>query len=387
VAEALGKTDIAEDYSEADELLEIHVCIWFCQGRIIKFAEHPLDTEETLYSLCYWQEDPNSIWGLGVPHCSRDTCSAANAAWRMIMDGGGLSAGPQVAVDKRYLEPEDGSWALRPFKEWNIKESIPDGHKPLQVFHIDTKIAELMSIIQACMSFIEEETGVTKLAQGEQGANVTKTAQGMAMLMNSTNTVFRRVVRLFDDTFTKPNIRRMYAWAMQWSDDPEIKGDFEVDARGSSVLLVQEIQTQNMAGVFNMALADPELRDMTRIADAYRALLKVLKVPQDEWILSDEELAEKAAKRAAEPQQPDIETQKLMLQREIAEMDREVKITVAQLQRETEMAKAVQTSNVKMEELEAMMERVRAETASKERIVATEIAVAEATGQHAGGTI
>ena len=63
------------------------------------------------------------------------------------------------------------------------------------------------------------------------------------MLMNSANVVNRRVIKSWDDDLTKPTIPRVLDWNMQFNPDDNIKGDMQVDARGTSVLLVREIQS------------------------------------------------------------------------------------------------------------------------------------------------
>jgi hypothetical protein len=44
---------------------------------------------------------------------------------------------------------------------------------------------------------------------------------------------------------TKPHIRRYYDYNMMYNEDEEIKGDFTIDARGSSALVVRDIQNQS----------------------------------------------------------------------------------------------------------------------------------------------
>ena len=88
------------------------------------------------------------------------------------------------------------------------------------------------------MELADQETGVPTIMQGEKGA-APDTVGGMQMLMNSANVVLRRLVKQFDDMVTRPHIRRYYDYNMLYGEDEEIKGDFSVDARGSSALMVR----------------------------------------------------------------------------------------------------------------------------------------------------
>ena len=135
-------------------------------------------------------------------------------------------------------------------KIWNAKNGIPKENPPFQLFHIETRQVELTNIIMLCNQFIDVMSAVPQIIQGQTGEvgskQMQQTATGMALMHNSANTVFRAIVKNFDDDVTTPDIRRAYDWNMQFSDKPEIKGDYEVDARGSSVLLMRELQAQNL---------------------------------------------------------------------------------------------------------------------------------------------
>lgn len=389
LATALGRMEMASDYSVEsgmDPLAEVHVRVVFCQGRILAFGEHPLDTADPLFSVWCWKRDKSSIFGLGIPRVMRDQQAAICAGWRMVLDNAGLSTAPQIVIDKHSVEPQDREWTLRPRKIWLTTKPIPTGHRVFETHAIQADLASLLTIVNTAMMFVDEETGITKIAQGEQGAS-TKTFQGMALLMNSTNVVFRRVVKAWDDDLTTPSILRLYAWNMQWSDDPSIKGDFSIVARGSSVLMVREIQAQNMGGALQIALGDPELRAMTKVPQAYRSVLRVMQIPVDEWVLSDEEIAEAAAKAAAQPPPPNPEMEKLRVQLQIAEIDAQARLQVAELNRQIEIMKTVQAGNAKLDEIEGMLERTRIEVAHKERSLAVETAMAERTGKSAGGAV
>lgn len=387
IAMALGKTAMAMDYEDADPLAEIHVAVWFCDGEVLKFGEQALDTNECLYDMFCWQKEEGTPWGYGVPYTMRDIQASICAFWRAILDNAGLSTVPQIVIDQTGIEPENGSWDLEGGKIWLKTRVTAQGERLFETFDLPARLGDLLAMVNAALSFVDEETGISQLAEGQQNSGVTKTAQGMSILMNSTNVVFRRVVKAFDDNLTKPLIKRFYDWNMQWNPDHSIKGDMQVRARGSSVLLVQEIQAQNMAGLFQLALADPAVRDMTRLPEAYRYVVAAGKVPQANWVLSDDEIAEKQQQRAQQPPAPDPEMMKLEVQERIATMEMQTKLQIAQYERDTRMMELAQSSNVKLDEIEAMLERQNMTNAHKERMRASEMAMVEATGRSAGGAV
>lgn len=383
IASAVGKQDLAAAYAEADPLNEINVCIWFCQGKMLKIAEHSLDSGECIYSVFNYEKDDASIFGYGVPQVMADSQSALNAAWRMMMDNAGLSTGPQILLHTEMIEPVDGNWELAPRKLWLLKQPLKTGEFAMQTFEINSHQAELMAIIELVRRMIDDETGISLIAQGEQGASMTKTAQGMAMLMNSSNIMFRRVVKNFDDDLTTPCIRRAYHWNMQFSDKEDIKGDMEVDARGSSVLLVRELQATNLGNLLAMAQASPILGPMTKFPSTYRKFVQSLQISADDVVKTDEELEQAARKAAEQPPPPDPEMQKLELQKYIADRKYDAEMMKLAAQQNTDL----DNIHAKMEEIRAKREEAEMKRQSDERRLAVELASREKTGVSAGGSI
>jgi hypothetical protein len=238
--------------AEADPLAEKKCVLWFCQGKILKFDIYPLDSEECTYSVYNLEKDEASIWGYGVPRMIRDPQAALNGAWRMLMDNGALSTGDQIIINRRHIEPSDGNWKLTPRKLWQLTPDAETSDIDIQTvfgnFAINSHLAEIIPMIELCYKQIDDGSGVPQVASGQpDGTEPTATPVGTEVLRaNAANIVFRRFVKNWDDDMTMPNIRRLYDWNMQFSDRDDLKGDFNVKARGSSVLLVREMQAANL---------------------------------------------------------------------------------------------------------------------------------------------
>jgi hypothetical protein len=255
----------------ADPLDEHRVIAFFCEGELLQLREaYPLDSGESLYSVFSLQPGEASIMGaIGVPRLMYDSQRAMNGAWRMVLDNAALSVGPQIVVDKTQIEPADGSPEISPNKLWwKTGRELGPNSRPFETFNIPLNQAQLGAIIEAAREFADEETSMPMIAQGDQGAHVTQTMGGMAMLMNSANSVLRRVVKNWDDDLTTPSIRRLYDWNMQFGADDAIKGDMKVQARGTSVLLVKELQAQNLLLVAQNWTVHPKLAPMLK-GDGY----------------------------------------------------------------------------------------------------------------------
>lgn len=222
-----------------------------CNNRIIKAMLNPLDTGDFPYDVFVWERMTLSPFGVGIPFLMRYAQRTLNAAWRAMLDNMALSSGPQIIMNKSAVKPADGQWSLTARKLWFMEDG-EDVQKAFFVFEIPSHQQEISNIIEIAQKFADEETSLPQIAQGEKGT-APDTVGGMSILMNSANTVLRRLVKNYDDQITRPHLRRYYDWNMAYNPDESIKGDFEIDARGSSVLIVRDQQQQAVMQMFEFA--------------------------------------------------------------------------------------------------------------------------------------
>jgi hypothetical protein len=398
LAAAVGDDDTIAEIEDIDPLEELQACVWVCQGELLKFSIYPLDSGEPLFSVFNLEKHEASIFGYGVPWMMRDDQRALNAAWRMMMDNAALGTGPQVIINKSVVEPENGSWEMTARKVWAMKEGVPINTRVFDTFAIDMHQNELANIVAMARNHIDEVTSMPTLAHGDQGTGTTKTAQGMALLMNSANVVFRRIVKNFDDDFTTPNIRRLYDWNMQMSDKDYIKGDYEVDARGSSVLLLREMQAQNLMMIALQFGAHPVYGPMLKHGALLRDIFQAHMIPGDKHVFSDREIeatqkmlaqqqAEQAEAEAQGQGQDEAGIKELEIQAkvEIANLEAQTRLQVAEMQREVALTSLAEKLNMTAEELRMKMEEGDKSRRSKERIFAGEAALSERIGRGGGG--
>lgn len=322
----IDKDELASVGMEVDEdpLTEYYGTVLFVGGHVVKVAIHPMETQDDLYRVFNWEKDRSSLFGFGVPYLMRNPQRVINASWRMILDNGGLSTGPQIVADKDAVEPADGNWTITPRKLWYKKKGqVPVG-EVFAVHNIQNNQTELLNIFTQARQLADEETNLPLIAQGEQAGHITDTAHGMNMLMNSANIVLRRAVKNFDDDVTKPHITSYYNWNMQYSEDPSIKGDFNIDARGSGALLAREMQKDSLLNLAAVAGSNPEFAMRTDWEGLYGEIVKHMQVAKDAVVLSKEAF-EEAAKRQAEqePQMDPAKRAEMELKAQQQQMDHE----------------------------------------------------------------
>ena len=349
LALALGEDDLA-DITEDDPLEELPVILWYCQGRILKLALHPMDSGESLYSLFHFERDESSCFGTGVPRLMRDSQAALNAAWRMTLDNAGLAVGPQVVINREQISPADGDWTITPNKVWFRKD---DDGSPMgsafEIYHVDSRQDYLNGVMETALQFIDQETSLPQLAQGEPGSLPTNTATGMSLLMESANVIFRRAVRNWDDDMTIPLMRKLYHWNIQFHPDPSFKGNFEVEARGSSVLLMRHMQGTNLMRFIALFGNHPMFLEMIKPYDSLRRIAQTHMLPTEDILYPIEEvkkrqqLRDTANENSQSPEEIAYEKQVAELalkQREMALKEQELGLKLKQQQHKERLEEA-----------------------------------------------
>lgn len=284
-----------------DPLDEFDGIVVFCGGYVLKVALNPLETEDWPYSVWSWAEDDFCIFGYGVPWLCRNEQAIVNTAWRMMLDNSSKAAGPQVVVKRGAVEPADGQTKLTPWKTWYADDSVQDVRNVFSVFTFPSVQTEIGNILQLARQFAQETGGLPPQVGQGQG-QMPNTLGGTAMMMNSSNTDRRRQVRDWDDCVTKPMITRFYHWNMQYNNNNDIKGDFEVEARGTSALLLREQQAINLMAVLDKYAAHPVLQGALKSEAALRKVIQALHISPDELVKTPAEMeADSVAEAKKQP--------------------------------------------------------------------------------------
>lgn len=371
---------------EKDELRSISACVVMINNTVVKAFMNPLEGGDLPYDFYVWEKVAGSVWGYGIPYLMRAQQRVLNAAWRQMMDNAGVSSGPQIVVKPTSIQPADKQWQLSARKIWYATDDVDDVSKAFSTFEFNSHQGELASIIKMATELADAETGVPTIMQGEKGA-APDTVGGMQLLMTSANVVLRRLVKQFDDMVTKPHIHRYYDYNMMYNEDEEVKGDFSIDARGSSALVVRDIQNQSFLNLL-AAGANPVYGMYLDTQKLFEKALQAQHIDPADVFKPEEEIEQiKEAQKQAAAQGPapdpalavaqmrgEIEMQKVQAQNQgdlqelqvrqaIAAQAAELRVMELQLTREIEMLKMSNEQNISLETIKAKL----ADTAIKER--------------------
>lgn len=310
---------------DAGEGKRVSACIVFINDRPVKIKLNVLDTGDLPYDFFQWTKVSDSPYGIGIPRMMIWHQRIMTAAWRATMDNAGDSAGAQRVIS-RDLEPADGRWEFTRNKTW-INNGDGDARVAFAQFQLDSRQGDLQAIIEMAQRFADQETSIPTLFQGE-AQKAPETLGATNIMVDSNNVALRLRVKTWDDQITVPHLTRYYHFNMMYSPKEEIKGDYQVDARGVRVLLEKDQQSQAVIQLWPL-LADPEIASIVDKKKAARQLFGAHRLD----ILKSEEQQEQE-KQAAEQQQaqppPDPATN-------VAQIRSQAMIEVAKMRKESEL--------------------------------------------------
>lgn len=303
-----------------------------------------------------WRHADDSPYGFSLPDELEHQQRVVNASWRSVMDNGRTSLGGQIVMKRGMIIPQNGSYEITPNKVWLAKDELEDVRQAFSVFEFNSHLQELMTIATTAMQFADQEASMPQLLGGDSGG-APQTVGGMVMLQNNAMSVLRYRVKKFDDQITRPHIGRYYDWHMANNPDTSIKGDAEVDARGSSALVERDIQNQallNLANITNNPRYVPHLREREEL----KAILRAFKVDPEDLLKPEDQVAQEQAAMAEQgaPQDPRVQAAQIQAQTKQMELESRNQMAQSELQvRQLEV-------QAKRENTAYQVERERAES-------------------------
>jgi hypothetical protein len=219
----------------------------------------------------------------------------------------GIASGPQVTINLDRLAPGEDVTQLVPWRIWqttNDPAAPGQGSKPVEFFQPDSRIQELMAVFQQFSQMADEYSGLPKYLAGDSAGGAGRTASGLSMLMGNAGKSIKQVVANIDMGIMTPLLERLYDHNMMYSDDPDLKGDIHIQAKGAEALITKDA-AQLRRTEFLQATANPidmGIIGVTGRAAVLREIAKGLDMDPDDVVPGIEVL--KAKQMAAQQPPP-----------------------------------------------------------------------------------
>lgn len=307
--------------------------IWMLPtGQIVKAVLQPINGVTWPYHIYSFDQDETSIFAEGVASIMRDDQTALNAATRMILDNGAMTAGSMIEVTPSLLTRNEKIDEARPWRVW-VRNNANPGQPAVRAIDLNSHLNELQTIARMFDVNADEVTAIPRYMTGENmTTGAAGTMGGMSMLMGAANIVIKDLITAWDEGVTQPFLTSLYRWNMQFSNDSSIKGDFDVVARGSASLVAREVRGQAL-NQFAQLTANPMDAPFIKRDELNRQRAEALEM--SDIVRTQEEIEQEMRQPAAQQAQ---QLQQAMQQMQLQEA--QLKLALMQAQAEKASAEA-----------------------------------------------
>ncbi len=269
-----------------DPLMDYAIEAWVIGTWVIKAVLNPDPLGRKPYYKASYEEVPGAYWGNSVADLCRDAQDICNAAARALVNNMSIASGPQVVYNIDRLPQGENITQMYPWKVWQVtSDPMAGGQAPMQFFQPSSLSAELMAVYEKFSTLADEYTGIPKYMTGESVAGgAGRTASGMSMMMSNAGKAIKQVISNIDENVIRLAIERLYFYNMRYGDDPDLKGDVNIVARGATSLLVKEQAQMRQNQFLQIALSNPvtqQIVGVEGIAELLRQAAKTLDLNPD----------------------------------------------------------------------------------------------------------
>lgn len=247
------------DESEIEDPSLNYPCeVWLVNNVVIRAVLNYDPLARKPYYLTSYEAKPGSVDGKGVADLCRDSQAMVNATARALANNMGISSGPQVGVNISRLPTGEDISDMHPWKIWQFQQSeYNDGSPPLQFFQPNSNANELMSVFEKFSERADEDTMIPKYMTGGHTPGASRTSSGLSMLISNAGKGIKQVINNIDQNVIIPAIQRLYHDNLRYSEDPELVGDVQINARGASSLVVKEAEAIRRNEFLQLVLNSP----------------------------------------------------------------------------------------------------------------------------------
>ena len=215
-------------------------------GQIVKVTINPFDKQTRPFSFYVPDPEEGRLYGNSIPYSVRDTAQLFNASARMMVDNAARAVMPQVEMDKRRIAGNRDPLNMYPGRVWFAEEAIMGNNQPaIRTVEFPLHAATFLQIANVAKSWMDDASAIPSFTHGDRSPGVGRTVGGLSLLMGAANVMLKEPLRAWDECFER-FLLLLYDWFMQFDEDPEIKGDFTVNVKGTHSILAKEFKVEKL---------------------------------------------------------------------------------------------------------------------------------------------
>ena len=273
----------------SDDLDEVQINAWISNGQILRLVLNPFTPARNPFMVCPYEINPYQFFGVGIPENMDDSQTIMNGHARMAIDNLALAGNLVFDVDETMLVPGQ-DMTIFPGKIFR-RQSGQTG-QALHGLRFPNTAPENMQIFDKFRQLADESTGIPSYSHGTTGVmSTTRTASGMSMLMGAAALNIKTVIKNIDDYLLRPLGETLFQWNMQFNKDvPDIQGDLDVKAQGTSSLMQKEVRSQRLM-TFMQVASNQFLAPFVKWHSIIREIAKSMDIDPDQLVNDPEKAA------------------------------------------------------------------------------------------------
>jgi len=294
-----------EQVKASDPMVDVVVIM--AGGVVVKVDESPYGQAPTLR--CVYEDVPHEIWGVGPAENNFTPQKITNAAFRLFMEGKGMSLLGTASVDRsKFLATED--FKKFPGKVYQMKPGLSPEERQTAILHqVEPDITGgWMDVIRMSEQFSDDDTGITKYTQGDDSSNLNKTASGISMIMSASSLPMKEVIQNIDELWIEPMVESLIEWNLKYLDVDtvqKIHGDktaeiwtqikefgkhsfMDWQATGTSSFMQKEILTNKLRAFADFAMSNPMTAPLIDARELLNQTWDVMEIGRESPILKEE---------------------------------------------------------------------------------------------------
>jgi hypothetical protein len=272
-----------------NDLDEVQINAWVSNGHIIRLVLNPFTPARNPFMVCPYEINPYQFFGVGIPENMDDSQTIMNGHARMAIDNLALAGNLVFDVDETMLVPGQ-DMSVFPGKIFR-RQSGQTG-QAIHGLRFPNTAPENMQIFDRFRQLADEATGLPSYSHGQTGIqSTTRTASGMSMLMGAAALNIKTVIKNVDDYLLKPLGESLFHWNMQFNKDiPEIQGDLNVKAQGTTSLMTKEVRSQRLM-TFMQVASNQFLAPFVKWHSIIKEIAKSMDIDPDQLVNDPEKAA------------------------------------------------------------------------------------------------
>jgi len=313
------------DEAEIQDTALSYPCeVWVVQNTVIKAVLNYDPIGRKPYYVTSFEKIPGRLDGNGVADLAMDAQNMCNAAARALANNMGISSGPQVGVNISRLPAGEDITQMHPWKIWQFQQSdYGDSSQPLTFFQPNSNAQELMAVFDRFLNIADEVTGIPRYMSGEHVPGAGRTSSGLSMLISNAGKSIKQVINNIDHDVITPMLERQYQRNLRYSDDPDLIGDVQIEAKGAMSLVVKEAEAVRKTEFLRLVLESPVAQQIVGLpgtAELMRDLASNLNTNVDRLVPTREQIEQQVAQQQAmqmammqaqmQPEQENVEFQR-----------------------------------------------------------------------------